>query len=57
MHRTIEINVPSTYTDTLIEELERLEHVITVSVLRGASIKPLGDVVTVHALNAGPTRS
>ena len=53
MHRTIEITVPPAYTDTLIEELEQLEHVITVSVLRGASIKPPGDVVTVHALNRG----
>ncbi len=45
--------MPPTYTDTLIEELEQLEHVITVSVMRGASIKPPGDVVTVHALNRG----
>ena len=53
MHRTIEITVPPTYTDALTEELEQLEHVITVSVLRGASIKPPGDVVTVHVLNRG----
>ena len=45
--------MPPTYTDTLTEELEQLEHVITVSVLRGASIKPPGDVVTVHVLNRG----
>lgn len=51
MHRTIEITVPPSYTDTLTEELEQLEHVITVSVLRGVPIKPPGDVVTVHALN------
>jgi hypothetical protein len=50
VHRTIEITVPPTYTDALTEELE---HVITVSVVRGASIKPPGDVVTVHALNRG----
>ena len=37
----------------MTEELEQLEHVITVSVIRGASIKPPGDVVTVHALNRG----
>ena len=53
MHRTFEIIVPPAYTDTLTEELEQLEHVITVSVMRGASIKPPGDVVTVHALNRG----
>ena len=53
MHITIEITVPPTYTDTLTEELEQLEHMIAVSVLRGASIKPPGDVVTVHVLNRG----
>jgi hypothetical protein len=56
VHRTIEITVPPTYTDTLTEQLEQLEHVITVSVVRGASIKPPGDVVTVHALNRGADR-
>jgi hypothetical protein len=53
VHITIEITVPPTYTDTLTEELEQLEHMIAVSVLRGASIKPPGDVVTVHVLNRG----
>jgi hypothetical protein len=45
--------VPPTYTDTLTEELEQLKHVPTVFVLRGASIKLPGDVVTVHVLNRG----
>jgi hypothetical protein len=53
VHRTIEVTAPPTYTDTLIEELEQLEYVITISVVRGASVKPPGDVVTVHALNRG----
>ena len=56
MHRTIEITVPPAHTDTLVHELEQLEHVINLSVVRGASIKPPGDVLTVHVLNRGPTR-
>jgi FAD/FMN-containing dehydrogenase len=53
VHRTIEITVPASYTDALIQELERLEQVINLSVVRGASVKPEGDVLTVHALNNG----
>jgi hypothetical protein len=53
VHRTIEIVVPPSYTDTLIHQLEQLECVISLSVVREASIKPAGDVLTVHALNRG----
>ena len=53
MHRTIDIAVPASYTDTLIEELEQLEQVISLSVVREGSIKPRGDVLTVHTLNRG----
>ena len=53
VHRTIEITVPPAYTDTLIQELEQLEDVVNLSVVRGSSIKPPGDVLTVHALNRG----
>lgn len=53
MHRTIEITSPPAYTDPLLRELEELEHVINLSVVRGASVKPPGDVVTVHTLNRG----
>ena len=53
MHRTIEITIPPSYTDELIHELEQQAHVINLSVVRGASIKPPGDVLTVHALNRG----
>lgn len=45
--------MPPSCTDELIYKLEQLEHVINLSVVRGASIKPPGDVVTVHALNRG----
>src|SRR3712207_1406194 len=53
MRRTIEITVPPASTNTVLEELEQLEHVIGLSVERGASVKPPGDVVTVHTLNRG----
>ncbi len=51
MHRTFEISVSSHATDQLIEQLAALEDVIGLSLQRGASIKPEGDVITVHALN------
>jgi len=53
MHRTIEITVPAGSTSWLSQELEQMEHVIGLAVLKGASIKPPGDVVVVHALNRG----
>ncbi len=53
MHRTIEIAVPPSYTDELIGELEQLEQVISLSVVREGSVKPPGDVLTVHVLNRG----
>lgn len=53
MHRTIEITVPADVTPELAQELETMEHVVGLSVLRGASLKPPGDVLIVHALNRG----
>ena len=53
MHTEIEIIVHPSYTDELIHDLEQLEEVISLSVMREASVKPPGDVLTVHALNRG----
>ena len=53
MHTEIEIIVHPSYTDQLIHDLEQMEEVISLSVVREASIKPPGDVLTVHALNRG----
>jgi len=53
MHRTLDISVPPGATDALLTHLERHEQVIGLSVSRGASIKPPGDVITVHVLNRG----
>jgi hypothetical protein len=53
LHRTIEITTPPSYTDELVDELGKLDGVISLSVVRGASVKPEGDVLTVHTLNRG----
>ncbi len=53
MHRTIEMSTPASYTDELIRELEDLEQVISLNVVRGGAVKPPGDVLTVHVLNYG----
>lgn len=53
MHRTIEITVPPTETERLVRDLDALDDVIGLTVHHGASRKPPGDVVTVHALNRG----
>ena len=53
MHRTIEITVASSGTDQLIAKLQAIEHVVGISLHRGASVQPPGDVVTVHSLNRG----
>ncbi len=51
LHRTIEIAVPPSYTDELVSRLGGLHGVISLSVVRGASVKPEGDVVSAHVLN------
>ncbi|MBP1807651.1 hypothetical protein [Rubellimicrobium aerolatum] len=53
MHRTIEITLAPAGTDRLLAELAADEHVMGLSVQRGASIKPPGDVVVVQTLNRG----
>ena len=53
LHRTIEITVPPSHTDELAHELGKLDHVVSLSVVRGASVKPEGEVGTVHALKRG----
>ena len=53
MHTEIEIIVDSSHTDELIQDLQQMDEVISLSVVREASIKPPGDVFTVHALNRG----
>jgi hypothetical protein len=53
MHRTIELTVPPHVTDSLQAELTSLDEVIGLTLQRGASLKPVGDVLIVHVLNRG----
>ncbi|MFC5062583.1 DUF389 domain-containing protein [Actinomycetospora atypica] len=51
MHHTVEVSLPSEATDGTLNTLAKLEGVLSLSVERGAGVKPEGDVITVHALN------
>lgn len=53
MHRNLQITVPFSVTDKLCGDLIALENVIGLSVVRQASLKPVGDVITVQVLNRG----
>lgn len=53
MHRTLEMSVPSSATGQLLADLQDLDTVVGISVQRAASVRPSGDVVTVHVLNRG----
>ena len=53
MHRTIEIAVPPSQTDEVVDELGKLARVVSLSAVRGVSVKPEGEVGTVHALKRG----
>ncbi len=52
MYRSFDISVPAVATDELLASLERLDQVISLSVERGASVKPPGDVIRVCSLNS-----
>jgi len=53
VYRSFEISVPASGTDDLLSSLEALDQVVSISVHRGASVKPPGDRITVHTLNSG----
>lgn len=53
VHRDIEITVPVQATDSVLEQLQQTDGVITITVQRGESITPGGDVIGVTALNSG----
>lgn len=55
-HRTIEITVPPANTGALISKLKKSYQLVGLTVHRGASIKPPGDVLVVHALNRDADR-
>jgi uncharacterized membrane protein len=53
MHRTLAVSLPTDRTDLLVSQLSPLEPVIGLSVHRGGSVKPPGDVLTLQILNKG----
>ena len=53
MHRTLSISVPADRTDHLIKKLSPMPNVIGLSVERGSSLKPPGDVLMLQVLNRG----
>jgi hypothetical protein len=53
MHRSITASVPATATAELVERLTPIDHVLSVAVSKGESVKPQGDVITIHLLNRG----
>jgi len=53
VYRSFEVSVPASATDEVIASLEGLDEVVSLTVERGASIKPPGDAITVHSLNSG----
>ena len=51
MHRQLEVTVAPTATDELLEGLQQLDGVVTLSVRRNESVKPPGDVISASVLN------
>lgn len=51
MPRTIDIALPAGKTDQLIEEVKKINGLIGLRVLRGASLKPEGDVLSLEITN------
>jgi hypothetical protein len=52
VYRSFTISAPPAASDGLLASLERLDQVVSLSIERGASVKPPGDVITVHSLNS-----
>ena len=53
MHRTIEATVDPAKTAAIVAALTRHPHVMGLSLLPGASLKPVGDLVQIQVLNRG----
>ncbi|GAB3273784.1 hypothetical protein GCM10027347_46380 [Larkinella harenae] len=53
MQRVFTVSLTAAYTDPLIDQLQPLQDVVSLSLQRGGSVKPVGDVLTLHVLNAG----
>lgn len=53
MHRNLELTVPSDVTENLCQQLIALDEVVSLSVQRNGSRKPVGDIITAQVLNRG----
>lgn len=56
MPRTVEVSVSPDKIDPMLERLNRMDGVVGLSLQRGVSLNPPGDVLTIRATNEG-TRS
>lgn len=57
MPRVVEVTVPEDMTDRLVEDLTGDDDVLSVRVLRGASVQPVGDVVAFDVMDDGFSRA
>lgn len=53
MHRIVTVSLPADCTDLLISQFHTMPNVVGLSVGRGTSLKPTGDVLTLQVLNRG----
>ncbi|HYG33646.1 MAG TPA: DUF389 domain-containing protein [Clostridia bacterium] len=51
MARVLQITVPADQTEELIQRLKETDHLISMKLYRGASVKPPGDVIAVEVIN------
>lgn len=50
MPRSVQVTVPSEQTDALVEGIKNIEGLIGLSVQRGVSVRPRGDIVSIELL-------
>lgn len=53
MPRTVELTLPAEQTDGFVEQLTDEDAVLSIRVLRGASVQPSGDVAAFEVLDDG----
>jgi hypothetical protein len=51
VHHQIDVTLPADATDEVLGDLEKHEGVLAVTLQRGGSVKPAGDVLSMHVLN------
>ena len=56
MHQSFQLTVPAGHSEDFLADLGAVDGVISMSIQRGASLRPPGDVVVVHTLNRGADR-